>query len=73
MIECVCGSCNTDVVIRYPEYLYNGYVQQVEQKYTECWDCGLEFMTIEQINYNKSQIRMAQFTIDQWILDSVDE
>ena len=73
MIECACGSCNTEEITTYREYLYNGYVQTIEVLHTECYDCGTEFTTRFQVNRNASQIRIAQFTIDQWILDNVDE
>lgn len=73
IIGCECGSCNTDVVISYHEYVYKGYVLQVEKKHTECWDCGLEFTTRFQTNYNDSQVSIAKFTIEQYILDNPEE
>jgi len=72
-IECACGSCNTEEITTYREYLYKGFVQTIEVKHTECYDCGSEFATRFQVNRNASQVRIAQFTIDQWILDIVDE
>lgn len=73
MIQCACGSHDTDVVTNYLEYEYKGYVQTVERSYTECQDCGLEFQVAGQINAYARQIREAEFTIDQWILDEQGE
>jgi hypothetical protein len=73
MIECVCGSCNTEEIKTYRELVYKGFVQTVEVLHTECYDCGNAFATRFQVNRNASQSKIAKFTIDQWILDSVDE
>lgn len=73
MTQCACGSCNTEVVTQYSEYKYRGYVQEVERSYTECQDCGLEFMTAEQINSFWKLTKKADITIQQWILDNPEE
>lgn len=73
MTQCVCGSHNTDVVIVWQEYEYRGYVQTIELSGTECWDCGLEFLTPKQIATNAWQKFEAEFTIEQWILDEEGE
>lgn len=73
MTQCACGSHDTDVVTSYLEYEYKGYVQTVERSYTECQNCGLEFQVVDQINAYAMQIREAEFTIDQWILDEQEE
>lgn len=73
MTQCACGSHDTDVVTNYLEYEYKGYVQTVERSYTECQNCGLEFQVADQINAYAMQIRKAEFTIDQWILDEQGE
>lgn len=73
MIQCACGSHDTDVVTLWYEYEYKGYVQTVERRYTECQDCGLEFQVASQINDYARQISEAKFTIDQWILDNTEE
>lgn len=73
MIQCACGSHDTDVVTNYLEYEYKGYVQTVERSYTECQDCGLEFQTVTQVNNWYSEKCMAEFTIEQCILDNPEE
>lgn len=73
MIQCACGSHDTDVVIVWDEYIYKGYVQTVERRYTECQDCGLEFQTAEQSSTNNWHKFEAKSTIDQWILDEQGE
>ena len=73
MIQCACGSHDTDVVIVWDEYVYKGYVQTAERRYTECQDCGLKFQVAGQINAYARQIREAKFTIDDWILDEQGE
>lgn len=73
MIQCACGSHDTDVVTYWYEYEYKGHVQTVECSYSECWDCGLEFQTATQFNNLYREKRMAEFTIDQWIIDNSEE
>lgn len=73
MIECACGSCNTDVVTDHFEYQYRGYVRQVEFSYIECQDCGLEFQDAEQINHYAQRVREVKLNIDQHILDELGE
>lgn len=73
MTQCACGSHDTDVVIVWYEYEYRGYVQTVEHSYTECQDCGLEFQTATQFNNLYRENRMAEFTIDQWIINNPEE
>lgn len=73
MTQCACGSHNTDVVTQWYEYECRGHVQQVEHRYTECQDCGLEFQIPEQINDYARQVREAKVIIDQWILDKEGE
>ena len=72
-IECCCGSCNTEEITTYREYVYKGYVQEIEVLHTECYDCGTEFATRFQVNRNASQISVAKFKIEQYILDNVEE
>ena len=73
MIECCCGSCNTEEITTYREYVYKGYVQTIEVKHTECYDCGTEFATRFQVNRNASQTNIAKLKIEQWILNNVEE
>ncbi len=73
MIECECGSCNTEEIITYREYVYKGYVQTVEVLHTQCYACGMEFATRFQVNRNASQSNIAKFTIEQYILDNPEE
>lgn len=70
MTQCACGSHDTDVITHWYEYEYKGYVQTVERSYTECQDCGLEFMEAKQINDYARQIREAQCIIDQQVSDN---
>lgn len=67
MIQCACGSHDTDIVTLRYEYEYRGYVQTVERSYTECQDCGLEFQVVSQIEDHTKQIYKAKLGIDYWI------
>lgn len=73
MIECACGSCNTEEITTYRELVYKDYVQTVEVLHTECYDCGIEFATRFQVNRNASQANIAKLIIEQWILDNPEE
>lgn len=73
MTQCACGSHDTDVVTHWYEYEYKGHVQTVERSYTECQDCGLEFLTPKQIATNAFQKFEAEYTIEQYILDNPEE
>lgn len=73
MTQCACGSYDTDVICQQYEYVYKDHVQEVERKYTECQDCGLEFQTTKQNSEYNWQVFKAKSTIDQWILDNEGE
>lgn len=73
MIECACGSCNTEEITTYRELVYKDHVHTVEVLHTECYDCGSEFATRFQVNRNASQSNIAKLIIEQYILDNPEE
>jgi hypothetical protein len=73
MIECCCGSCNTEEITTYRVSCDKGYVQTIEVLHTECYDCGSKFATRFQVNRNASQTNIAKLKIEQWILNNVEE
>ena len=73
MIECACGSCNTEEITAYRELTYKGFVQTVELLHTQCYACGMEFATCFQVNRNASQANIVKLIIEQYILDNPEE
>lgn len=70
MSECACGSCDTEELTEYREFIYRDHVLTVECVHTECYTCGSEFATWFQVNRNASRISIAKFKIDQYILEN---
>jgi len=72
-IECACGYDDVDVITIYPELVYKGFIQVVEETYCECPHCGFEFMTTKQLSNNLKLVQEAKDEIDRYILENPDD